>query len=96
MTMSNVERNRNDDEAHRLIEAARALRAQYVATLAQRLWTRVAAGFAAMRAAHARRAAYRALSTLDQHTLMDVGLDRMVGQFGAYRPANENRPRNVA
>jgi uncharacterized protein YjiS (DUF1127 family) len=96
VTMSTVERNHNQDEAQRLIEAARALRAQYLMTLVQRLWARVANGIGAMRAAHARRDAYRALSTLDRHTLMDVGLDRMAADFGPYRPANENRPRNVA
>ncbi|MDA0367813.1 MAG: DUF1127 domain-containing protein [Proteobacteria bacterium] len=96
MNTSTAERNPNRDEALRLIEAARALRAQYVHTLGRRVWIRIVGGVAALREAQERRTAYRALRGLDQHTLADIGLDRFTGEFGPHRPANENQPRQVA
>jgi len=93
---STAERNPNQDEALRLIEAARALRAHYVHTLGRRVWIRIVAGVAALRAANQRRTAYRALRHLDQHTLVDIGMDGFAGGFVQRRPANENRPRRVA
>ncbi len=96
MNTSTAERNLNRDQALSIIEAARALRAQYVHTLGRRVWIRIVAGVAALREANQRRTAYRALRHLDQHTLVDIGMDGFAGGFLQRRPANENRPRQVA
>ena len=94
MTISTAQRNPNGETAEQIVATARALRTQYLVSLIQAAGRRIAAAVAAVRAAQARREALQAINTLDRHTLVDVGLDRFVGNVGV--PANENRPRNVA
>ncbi len=94
MTISTAQRNPSGETAEQIVATARALRTQYLVSLIQAAGRRIAAAVAAVRAAQARREALQAINTLDRHTLVDVGLDRFVGNVGV--PANENRPRNVA
>jgi uncharacterized protein YjiS (DUF1127 family) len=94
VTISTAQRNPSGETAEQIVATARALRTQYLVSLIQAAGRRIAAAVAAVRAAQARREALQAINTLDRHTLVDVGLDRFVGNVGV--PANENRPRNVA
>ena len=94
MTISNAQRNPQEQTAEQILAQARALRTEFLMTVIRRVWDRIVAAAAAIRAAQARREARQALSLLDRHTLVDVGLDRMNEDFGM--PANENRPRHVA
>ena len=98
MTISTAQRNPNGETAEQIVATARALRTQYLVSLIGAAGRRIAAAFAAVRAAQARRQALQAINMLDKHTLVDVGLDRYVGTgTGTVAvPANENRPRNVA
>ena len=90
--MSPVTRN---TETERLLAEARALRAAHLADLVSRAMAPVLAAAAALRQALDNRARVRALSRLDRHTLVDVGLDHLV-RPSANTAANENRPRHVA
>jgi uncharacterized protein YjiS (DUF1127 family) len=94
VTIRTAQRNPSGETAEQIVATARALRTQYLVSLIQAAGRRIAAAVAAVRAAQARREALQAINTLDRHTLVDVGLDRFVGNVGV--PANENRPRNVA
>ena len=96
MTISTAQRNPNGETAEQIVATARALRTQYLVSLIGAAGRRIAAAFAAVRAAQARRQALQAINMLDKHTLVDVGLDRYVGTGTVAVPANENRPRNVA
>jgi uncharacterized protein YjiS (DUF1127 family) len=94
VTISNAQRNPQRQTAEQILAQARALRTEFLMTVTRRVWDWIVVAAAAIRAAQARREARQALSLLDRHTLVDVGLDRMTGDFGM--PANENRPRHVA
>ena len=94
MTISNAQRSPQRQTAEQILAQARALRTEFLMTVISRVWGRIVGAVAAIRAAQARREARQALSLLDRHTLVDVGLDRMTGNSGM--PANENRPRHVA
>ena len=94
VTISNAQRNPQGQTVEQILAQARAQRTEFLMTLTSRVWSWIIGAAAAIRAAQARRQARQALSLLDQHTLIDVGLDRMTGDFGV--PANENRPRHVA
>lgn len=94
VTISNAQRNPQRQTAEQILAQARAQRTEFLMTVTGRVWDWVVAAAAAIRAAQARREARQALSLLDRHTLVDVGLDRLTGDFGT--PANENRPRHVA
>ena len=94
VTISNAQRNPQGQTAEQIIAQARAQRTEFLMTVISQVWRRIVVAAAAVRAAQARREARQALSLLDRHTLVDVGLDRMTGDFGV--AANENRPRHVA
>ena len=94
VTISKAQRNPQGQTVEQILAQARAQRTEFLMTLISRAWSWIVAAAVATRAAQARRQARRALSLLDRHTLIDVGLDRMTGDFGV--PANENRPRHVA
>lgn len=94
MTISNAQRNPQRQTIEKILAQARAQRAEFLMTLFSRAWGWITGAAGAVRAAKARRQARQALSLLDRHTLVDVGLDRIVGDFGM--PANENQPRHVA
>jgi hypothetical protein len=94
VTISNAQRNPQGQTAEQILAQARAQRTQFLETMIRQLWHRIVVAAAAVRAAQVRREARQALSLLDRHTLVDVGLDRMSGDFSV--PANENRPRHVA
>jgi len=94
VTISNAQRNPQKQTAEQILAQARAQRTEFLMTVIRRVWDRIVVAAAAIRAAQARREARQALSLLDRHTLVDVGLDRMTGDIGM--PANENRPRHVA
>ena len=94
MTISNAQRNPQGQTAEQILAQARAQRAEFLMNVTRQVWDRIVVAAAAIRAAQARREARQALGMPDRHTLVDVGLDRMAGDFGL--PANENRPRNVA
>ena len=94
VTISNAQRNPQRQTTQQILAQARAQRAEFLLTMTRRLWDWIVLAPEAIRAARARREARQALSLLDRHTLVDVGLDRMTGDFGI--PVNETRPRDVA
>jgi hypothetical protein len=94
VTISTAQRNPKRVSAEQVLAEARAQRAVYLTTVSRKAWRGIVGVLAAVRAANARREARQAISMLDRHTLVDVGLERFVGDVGV--PANENRPRDVA
>ncbi len=86
----------SNTETDRLLAQARALRTAYFGNLVARAVRPLGNALASVRRYAEARSRVRALSQLDYHTLVDVGLDQMVPHAGSRRPANENRPRYVA
>lgn len=85
-----------NSDAERLVVQARYARAAFIGGYLARAFAPLAKAYAAVRQGLEARAQYRALASLDRHTLVDVGLDHMVPDFAPRKPANENRPRHVA
>ena len=85
-----------NSDAERLLAEARVARAAFIGSFLARVLSPVAKAYKTVRQGIETRAQYRALASLDRHTLVDVGLDHMVPDFAARKPANENRPRHVA